>query len=436
MKILLNTFVLAYALSAIAQSSFIEIRATGERTMSSADTVDSAKQAALLDAMLKAVEQVSVHLKGVPEVQALRLRPLQLDALVAAIVEPTEESSRTAAVANTVVHHADVLVRLDVLDLARRLGRLRKDQEATNALVETWKETQELHQQLVRMSSPAEGQLVITKLRVKHLAAQVSAALAKTEESLGSTRIPSVEGRTRAKQLADAALVMAPDLPDAHYAMGDVLADAGQPEAAGAEYRKALSVNANSSSGHTRLANALRLEGKLPEAVAELREALRIDSNSPAAHTDLGIILAAQKNNSEAVSEYNEAIRLDPDFIDAHNNLAIALARQRQIPDAVVQFREIVRIDPDSALGYYNLGIALADMDMDEESAAAFREVIRINPNHYNARYDLAELFRLEGKFDESVKQFREYIRLAPDTPQNQRNIQRAKEFIQTYENR
>ena len=67
------------------------------------------------------------------------------------------------------------------------------------------------------------------------------------------------------------------------------------------------------------------------------------------------------------------------------------------------------------------------------ESAAAFREVIRINPNHYNARYNLGELFRLEGKYDDSVKQFREYLRLAPETPQNQRNIERATGFIEKF---
>src|SRR6185369_10061105 len=137
-----------------------------------------------------------------------------------------------------------------------------------------------------------------------HLAAQVSAALAKTEESFASARVPSAEARGRAKQLADVALAMAPDLPDAHYAIGDVLTDAGDIEAAEAEYRKALSGNPGSSSGLTKLANVLRLEGKLPEAVAELREALRIDPNSPAAHTDLGIIVAGQRNDSEAMSEY------------------------------------------------------------------------------------------------------------------------------------
>ena len=112
------------------------------------------------------------------------------------------------------------------------------------------------------------------------------------------------------------------------------------------------------------------------------------------------------------------------------------LAGQGRVPEAVTEFREIVRIDPDSAVGYYNLSYALADIDMDEESAAALREVVRINPDHYNARYNLGELFRLEGKFDEAAKQFREYVRLAPDgTPQNRRNIERAKDFIKSFEN-
>jgi hypothetical protein len=44
-------------------------------------------------------------------------------------------------------------------------------------------------------------------------------------------------------------------------------------------------------------------------------------------------------------------------------------------------------------------------------------------------------MFRLEGKLDEAVKQFREYLRLAPDTPQNQRNIRRATDFVKTHEN-
>jgi len=40
---------------------------------------------------------------------------------------------------------------------------------------------------------------------------------------------------------------------------------------------------------------------------------------------------------------------------------------------------------------------------------------------------------RLEGKFDDSAAQFREYLRLAPDTPQNRRNINRARQFVEKF---
>jgi len=122
-------------------------------------------------------------------------------------------------------------------------------------------------------------------------------------------------------------------------------------------------------------------------------------------------------------------------LIEAHNFLAIALARQGKLPEAVDEFREIVRIDPEAVLGYYNMAIALADLDKDAESAEALRSAVHFNPYHFNAHYNLGELFRLEGKLDEAVTQFRMYLELAPVTPQSQRNIQRASDFVRTHEN-
>jgi tetratricopeptide (TPR) repeat protein len=440
--------VLTLASSAFAQSPAIEIRVTGEHTMAGGDTPDWAKQFALVDATRKAWQQTVTRLQDLAEVKALQLKPIQLDAYAAALVETQQQSERTTAAANRSVYQVDVLVRLDGGESARRLGGLRKDQDASSALVELWKQMQELQQQLGDQTQRLAGltagdasqaiqvrHTTLTRLRVKHLAAQVTAALAKTEENPAGGRMASIAGRDRARQLAEAALALAPDSPDAHYGMGDVLMDALQGEAAEAEYRKALLGSPDSSSGHIKLANALRYEGRTPEAVAELREALRLDPNSVLAHSDLGFVLRGQRNLPDAISEYQAALRLDPDFGDAHNGLAIALAGQGQVAEAVAEFREMIRVDADSAVGYYNLASALADLDKDEESAAALREVVRINPNHYNAHYNLGELFRLEGKFDESGKQFREYLRLAPDAPQNQRNIQRAKGFIKSFEN-
>jgi superkiller protein 3 len=322
--------------------------------------------------------------------------------------------------------------RQDLAEGVRRMAMLRKDQDASYDIVKAWTGMQRLHQQLAA-ANPGERTQLIAAFQAKHLAARATAAVARTEEAAVGGRAPSAEGRLRAKEFADAALALAPDSPDAHEVMGDLYVDASEPEAAEVEFRKAL-VGNDSAAVRTKLAEAIRLQGKFPEAVTELREAIRLEPGSARAYSGLGLVLRAQRSFQESIAAYQEAIRLDPDLIDAHNGLAVALANQGKLNDAVGEFREIIRVDPDSAIGYYNLAYALADLDRDVESAAALREVVRINPNHYNARFNLGELFRLEGKYDEAVKQFREYLRLTPDAPQNRRNIERAKGYIQKFE--
>jgi len=380
----------------------------------SAPTADPAGQLALVEVQFTAWHAAVTQLLDHSDVKALRLKPVEVEAYTAVIVE-TEEPRPG----------------LDLTQTARRMAVLRKDQDASYDIVKAWIGMQRLHQQLAG-AAPGERPQLIVALRAKHLAAQATAALARTEESAIGGRAPSEEGRLLAHQLAEAALSLAPDSPDAHEVMGDLLVDASEPEAAEAEFRKALAKD-DSASIRTKLAEALRLQGDFPEAIAELREAILREPGSARAYSGLGLALRAERNLQESTAAYQEAIRLDPDLIDAHNGLAVTLANQGRLDDAVAEFREIIRVDPDSAIGYYNLAYALADLDRDVESAAALREVVRINPDHYNARYNLGELFRLEGKYDESVKQFREYLRLAPDMPQNRRNIERAKGFIEKF---
>jgi tetratricopeptide (TPR) repeat protein len=376
---------------------------------------DTTGQQARLDAQLEAWRATVRQLLEREDVRALKLKPVEVEAYTAVIVETDDQSVAPA----------------DLADLVHRMTMLRKDQDATQDIVDTWTGMQIVYQKLANAALPDRGGMV-TAIRAKHLAAQASAALARTEESAIGGRAPSNDGRLRAKQLADAALAVSPESAEAHEIMGDLLIDASEPEAAETEFRKALLAD-DAASLRTKLAEALRLQGKFPEAVVELREAIRRDPKSARAYSGLGLALRAQRNLPESTAAYQEAIRLDPDLIDAHNGLAVALANQGKLDAAVAEFREIIRVDPDSAIGYYNLAYALADLDRDVESAAALREVVRINPNHYNARFNLGELFRLEGKYDESVKQFREYLRLAPDAPQNRRNIERAKGYIEQF---
>lgn len=432
-KILAGLFVLTVAASAHAQTSPIAIDVTGEHRMTNSETPDSAKQLARIDAQRRAWSTASTRLQTRDDVKAMRLTPIEVDAFTAVLLELQEQPAQTASTAARGPVQVRLRSQMDGNAIVQRIALVRKDQDATFDLVEAWSEMQRLHEQLAK-EPQAENQLkTVVALNAKHLSARATVALARTEPSAVGGRASSDEGRFKAEQLANEALALAPDSPDAHDVMGDLFLDDLDPVPAEEHFRKARSVEPDSANGRTKLAEALRLQGRFDEAVDELKEALRIDPKSARAHSGLGLALRGQQLTKEAITEYREAIRLDPDLIDAHNGLAVMLAGQGQLEEAVAQFREIVRVDPDSAIGYYNLAYALADLDRDVESAAALREVIRINPNHYNARYNLGELFRLEAKYDESVKQFKEYLRLAPDLPQNRRNIERAKGFIEKF---
>jgi tetratricopeptide (TPR) repeat protein len=433
--------ILSCALPAAAQAPTLEIRAAAEYRISGRDEQETGRKLALAAAKRKVLQDAATQLHSIAEIKAIPLPANQFDAILRAILEVEEEATRSEKVADGTVRTVTVKVRFGVHGIAGTMDKLRLDPNAVRDLTEAWKQAEVLYQQLAQSTgggtlSATEQNALVNKLNANQLVSFVYAALARTEESPASSRVASVKGRQRALQLAGIAVMADPDSQETHLAMGDALIISKQAATAEAEYRQSLLLGPGSSRVHIKLAEALRIEETIPEAIAELREAIRIDTNSATAHNDLGFILAAQQNTAEAIAEYHEALRLDTDLIEAHNNLAIAFARQGRTPDAISEFREILRIDPTSVLGYYNLAIALADMEKDDESAEALRQAVHFNPNHFNARYNLGELFRLEGKLDEAVKQFQEYLRLAPDTPQNQRNIRRAADFVQTHENK
>jgi tetratricopeptide (TPR) repeat protein len=437
---------LATTFPAFGQTLAPGTRVVGIHTPVRGDTPELARQLALLDGQQKAWQMAIKDLQARKDIQALRLTSAQMEAFTAVLVETEDSSARAAATPVSTPVQLTIRVRFEAAGAARRMAGLRNDQDASPAIVARWTEMQQLHEQLAdqtrrrasatndQASEIAREQLqTLQALTIKHLATRITAAMARTQPATIGGRVVTDAGRELAGRLAEQARALAPDSPDVHSLMGDMLLDAEQPEAAEVEYRKALAGHQDSSVAHHKLAEVLRLQGKFDESVAELRETLRLNPKSAGAHTDLGLIFRAQDKLEDSAAEYREAIRIDPDWADAHNGFAVLLATSGRPDLAVNEFKEIVRIDPDSTIGYFNLATALADLDRDVEAAAALREVIRIYPDHYNAHYNLGEMFRLEGKFDESAKQFREYVRLAPNTPQTQRNLRRARQYIEQY---
>jgi tetratricopeptide (TPR) repeat protein len=113
---------------------------------------------------------------------------------------------------------------------------------------------------------------------------------------------------------------------------GIVLANAGKPDEAIAEFRKALRVQPRFAEARANLGAALLGWEDMGAAMAELAEAIRIEPTLAAAHVNLGIALKRQGADRAAVPAFVEAVRLQPDIDTSRRCWARASAPPRSEP--------------------------------------------------------------------------------------------------------
>jgi tetratricopeptide (TPR) repeat protein len=312
LRFIAATVFLATATVSTAQTTAIVIDVTGEHRLVAGDTGESARQFAGIDAHRRAVRAVVAALQNRTDFAALKLTPNEWDAYVAALIE-TEEPPATAGQAPAI---ARVTLRARFDASPQRLSNVHKDEDVSRTLVNAWTKAERLYQGVTEQTTRRaamertaatatiqEQLTAVAMLNASRLAARGSAARAKTEPTTIGGRASSPEGRRRARDLAGAALALAPGSPEAHLLLGDLWIDEEQPVAAEAEYRLALAGDGNSVALRTKVAEALRLQGKFAESIAELREVFRIDPTFSQAHSDLAMILREEGNVADAEAE-------------------------------------------------------------------------------------------------------------------------------------
>ena len=105
------------------------------------------------------------------------------------------------------------------------------------------------------------------------------------------------------------ALQLAPNYPDAHNNLANVLKDQGKLDEAISSYRQALTLNPNHADAHNNLGNALKDQGKLDEASGQLPAGGADQARFRPAHSNLGGALRDQGKLDQAITEYQTAIR-------------------------------------------------------------------------------------------------------------------------------
>ena len=245
---------------------------------------------------------------------------------------------------------------------------------------------------------PASAVPLLERALAQREDAAVRLNLGRARRALG--QIPAAEAEFRR------AAALAPDLPQAHLFLANLLRETGRLEPALESYGRVVALAPNHAETRLLLGQTLQLLGRLEPAIESYRAGLALAPNHVQGRLLLADALAAAGQLEPAIEAYRQTLAQAPGLAPAHSNLGAALRRAGRLDEALGCFDRAVAAAPGFAEAWYNRGITLRDLGRDGEAEASFRRTLALMPNHALAETDLALVLLRRGAWDEGWRRY------------------------------
>jgi TolB-like protein/Tfp pilus assembly protein PilF len=210
---------------------------------------------------------------------------------------------------------------------------------------------------------------------------------------------PIDEGYERARDAAQRALRLAPDLAEGHIALGTVLEghDWNWP-AAEASFRRALELAPGDANALRAAAQLARVLGRVDEALELIRKAIALDPLSARTHRQAAMIAVMGRRFDDAAASFQLALDLAPNAGLNQGFLAITWLLQGRGEEALA----IAQAESHGV--FRNLAFAMIHhaLGHPEESDAALQAII--NEFAWTAAYQVAEACAYRNEVDKAFE--------------------------------
>src|SRR5437899_2315315 len=164
-----------------------------------------------------------------------------------------------------------------------------------------------------------------------------------------------LEMSAKAKEAALKALLLDPNLAEAHSALGKVLFFS-EIDLAGAtrEDKRAIELKPNDADAHHWFSNdSLAALGQFDEAIAEGKRSVELDPLSIVINADLGETLFYARRFDESVAQLRKTLEIDPTSFYAHYNLGIALQAKGDLSGAIAEYEKAKQLTDNVAVSTF-----------------------------------------------------------------------------------
>ncbi len=266
------------------------------------------------------------------------------------------------------------------------------------------------------VANPSPGRI----LKITEAAAQ---APAKPVTSRGQQKFDL--GLSLAKQRKNAEAIQAfreavrldPDLTEAHFSLGVILARQGKQNYAEAmqHFLKVLRLAPRDVDAHVNISNLLEAEGDFTASVAAMHKAVGFASEK----TELYMMLGEKQDKAgqypDAAESFREALKSGRVLPRAHFGLGMALKRLRKFAEAAPEFETVLRLNPSDPLAHFELGTVQAEQGQFTEAVTHLQEAARLQPGMAEAYLELGKVYRILDRSEDSKAAYRKAVELKSD---------------------
>jgi adenylate cyclase len=169
--------------------------------------------------------------------------------------------------------------------------------------------------------------------------------LADTYSWAGIALVPSGEAWAKAKELAQKALTLDPNLADAHLSLGIVLASTFDWSEAEKALRRAIALNPNLAFAYDQLGWVKTVCGDFEEGLSLIQKATELDPLSALFHADYAFYLEYARRYDEMILQAKKALTIDPNFAFAYHLLGWAEVWKGNPAAGIVHFEKARALD-------------------------------------------------------------------------------------------
>ncbi len=211
-------------------------------------------------------------------------------------------------------------------------------------------------------------------------------------------------------------------LTDASLDMYALQKDGKWSQRALAAAQRAQALNDNIPEVHFALGDVYKATGKTTEAIVELKHALDLAPNSDEGYRKLANAYLAAGQTGDALNAYQQAIDVNPYYWLNYNRLGVAYAQLGQNDKALDAFHKVVELAPDVTEGYENLGGVYFQIGNWAECINAFEKSLKIEPSE-GVYSNLGTAYFYQGRRSEAIQMFEKAVQLAPNDPTDMGNL-------------